>query len=200
MNTLAYKQTGNSRWQRLMPTFLVDGQDLVSMLLGDRELKVAGVGVSGLNPNTLLFPGTYVYHRVHRWTTSRQCVLDVDLGDCCGGFVSANVKRSRDTITWSQFETYEGVRTPLLPAGPFVFSLKQYVEVLAPLCLRDVREVQRYWAFPDGVLRTTWAWEWPELSDQIEKFPKPEGIVKNRNFVALTLGMQLRLLWWHLRS
>ncbi len=183
-----------------MPTFLVDGQDLVSMLVGDRELQVAGVGVSGLNPNTLLFLGTYVYHRVHRWTTSRQCVLDVDVGDYCGGFVSANVKRSRDTITWSQFETYEGVRTPLLPAGPFVFPLKQYVEVLAPLCLRDVREVQRYWAFPDGVLRTTWAWEWPELSDQIGKFPKPEGIVKNRNFVALTLGMRLRLLWWHLRS
>src|SRR5439155_517243 len=125
----------SSHWQRPMPTFLVDGHDLVSMLLGDRDLGVAGVGVNGLSPNALLFPGTTVYHRVPRWRSSRQSVLDVDVGDFCGGFVMAKVKRSRDTITWSQFETCEGVRIPLLPAGPFIFRLRQYVDVLAPLCL-----------------------------------------------------------------
>src|SRR5260370_27646936 len=133
MNTLAYEQTGNSWCQRPMPTFLVDGQDLVSMLFSDRELKVAGVGLNGLHPNILLFPGTHVYHSVHRWTTFRQCILDVDIGDYCGGFVSANVKRSGDRITCAQFEIFQWVCTPLLSAGPLLFLPTPYVDVLAPL-------------------------------------------------------------------
>jgi len=200
MNLLTYQEKGNSRWRRPMPTFLVDGQDLVSMLLGDLDLHVAGVGVAGPTANHLLFPGTTIYHRVPRWRSYRQSVLDVDVGDYCGGFVMANVKRSGDTITWSQFDTYEGVRTPLLPAGPFVFRLRQYVDALAPLCFTGVREVQRFWAFPEAVLRTTWAWEWAELESQVKKFPKPMAEVKGWPYTGPSLGLKLRLLWWHVRG
>jgi hypothetical protein len=197
MNTLAYQETGGAGWPRPMPTFLVDGEDLVRRLLGAGNLGVAGIGATVPNVNAFLAVGKTVFHQVPDQQACRQGVLDLDLGDNCGAFVTATVSRSAQTITWSRFESCEGVRTPLLPVGPFVFPIEQYVEVLAPVCFRGFREVQRYWPLEDDVLRTTWAWKWRDLHEEMARFPKLESAVPSlpQEWQGLSVQKQARP-WW----
>jgi hypothetical protein len=196
MNTLAYREIGNRRWPQPLPTFLVDGQDLVDKLLGDRDLGVPGIGAVSADTNTFLFPGTTVFHKIRVGRKCRQVILTIWLGDAWGGVVKALVKRSRDTITWSEFN---GDPESVLPAGPFVFEfqLNQYIEVLAPVCFRSLRSVQKSWPLKDDVLQSTWACEWPALPGEMERFPRPEPAIRSwpRGWERLP-GLKLGRPWW----
>jgi len=195
MNTLAYEEIGDHRLAYPMPTFLVDGEDLVLKLLGDRILAFPGVGAVPANTNTFLAPATTVFHKIREGSKCRQVVLVISVGDAYGGSITASVERSRDSIFWSKFES--NPETELFPAGPFQFDLSQYVEVLALTCFRHFRECQSYWPFNDAVLQSTWASEWPELSAQLEEHPRPEPAVRSwprqwRWLPAVRMGQP----WW----
>jgi hypothetical protein len=52
---------------------------------------------------------------------------------------------------------------------------------------------------PDEILRTTWAWEWTNLAEEVARFPKPKSAVGewpaewNRKPVL----RQKPLWWWY---
>ena len=172
MNTLTYSGQGHARWRVRMPTFLVDGEDLIDKL-GVAGLALAGIAGVGLVPEeTFQYPTVRVFHEVPEGTECRQVILDVHLGDTWGDFVTAVVSRRAGTITWSQFESCPGVRTPLLPVGPFVFRVEQYREVLAPVCVVAFRPLQKCWTVPEDALQATWASGWSEPSAPPGSAPK----------------------------
>jgi hypothetical protein len=99
MNTLSYQQPEGARWQRPMPTFLIDGEDLLLTLLGDSDLGVAGAGATAPGVAGFLATGRTIFHSIPDGNECRQVLLDMDLGDSCGSFITAAVRRSGQIVT-----------------------------------------------------------------------------------------------------
>ena len=165
MNILTYSETGDARWHVPMPTFLVDGEDIVHRLLGTDQRAFAGIaGVGIVSMSAFQYPTPTVFSTVPEGAACRQVILHVHLGDWLGDFVTATVHRRVGTVTWSEFDSVDGVHTPLLPAGPFVFSIEQYAAVLASVCVQTFQRLRDSWSLPEEALQATWAWDWHERS------------------------------------
>jgi len=161
VNRLSYAQSGDPRWKVAMPTFLVDGRDLCDWLGLIEELQqdAAGVGAMELT-DPYIFRRRTVLHRQPPGTSERQTVLSIHLGDIIGPFASVNVRVFDDRIEWSEFDSMEGVRTPLAACGPFVFAKLHYLSVMAPLCRSGLVTAQQYWPadlIHSEAINETWA-------------------------------------------
>lgn len=159
MNRLEYAPHGNDCWQVAMPTFRVDGVDLVELLdlTWLAENKVAGVGVSVTHP--FIYPEASVFNRVAEQASARQIVLWVHLGDTVGAFVAVSVHLDNDLVHWSDFESLEGVQTTLATCGPFVFEREPYAQIMRDAAregYRSLKDLQMYADLNESSFDTLW--------------------------------------------
>ena len=113
-----------------MPTWLIDGQDLVELLevtwlAGN---KVSAIGVEPSHPFKYSMPS--VFTKVPVNSSARQLVLSIDFGDSVGSFATVLVSVDDDFVHWRDFESVEGARTALAACGPFSFARKEYARVM----------------------------------------------------------------------
>jgi len=161
MNRLSYTERGDPRWKIAMPTFLIDGRDVCDWLGVTDRLHASVAGAGAVEPtDPYIYPQRTVLRRVSPGQTERQTLLSIHLGDVIGHFVSAKVEAFDDRIEWSSFDSCDGVKTPLLACGPFVFDKLQYVSVMSPLCRTGLLDAQSRW--PAGLvhadaIKATWA-------------------------------------------
>lgn len=169
MNELAYCHHGNQSWRTPLPTWLIDGRDLLAWLglPATSNDDVRGIGTVPID--AYLYPTPHVLHLVSPGETARQHLLDICLADGMYSFVTVQVEVTAHAVSWSEFAAAPGFETPL--ASPrFTFAKDAYARLLAPICRTALADARHY--APHHELRSlseTWAAVVPESTPQRRK-------------------------------
>ncbi len=169
MNELAYCHHGDQGWHTPLPTWLIDGCDLLAWL-GLRAIHSDDVrGIGTVPIDAYLYPTPHILHLVSSGETARQHLLDICMADGMYSFVTVKVEATADTILWSEFATAPGFETPLT-SQRFTFAKDRYARLLASICRTALADARHY--APNHELRSlneTWAAIVPESTPKRRK-------------------------------